>query len=305
MNILITGGAGFIGTALANKLQENHEVILLDLEHKFNTKHSSFEKIAVDITNEKEFETLEDYNVDFVFHLAAQTSGAISQEDPTLDVDTNVKGTLNLLNYARKAKVKKVIFTSSMTTYGITEGKVKENYIQKPLSNYGVSKVCGENYIEMFKQYEIEYTIFRLFNVFGPGQDLKNMKQGMLSIFMAQSILQNTINVTGSLDRFRDFVYIDDVVSALALGLNPKTDDEIYNVGSETKTTVGKLINTIINVNDKPTDSFEVVNIGGHDGDQFGIISDCSKIKKLGWSQKTNFDEGLLITYKAAKKELS
>lgn len=286
-SVLITGGAGFIGTALAKKLKIlNHDVTIIDLEKKFTSLHDGFAKYSLDIRSYENFKKIEHLEFDYIFHLAAQTASAISQEEPELDVDTNVKGTLNICNYARKCKAKKIIFTSSMATYGNKEGKIKESDIQTPLSNYGVSKVAGEYYINMFKYFGIESTIFRLFNVYGPGQDMSNLRQGMASIFMAQSIISEEIKVTGSFERYRDFVYIDDVVDALILGLDSITDGQVYNVGSEEATTVKELIDLIIEVNDKSKSQFKITNIGSHEGDQFGYKSKCNKTKKFGLDTK-------------------
>jgi UDP-glucose 4-epimerase len=300
--VLITGGAGFIGTALAKKLKIlNHDVTIIDLEKKFTSLHDDFTKYSLDIRSYENFKKIECLEFDYIFHLAAQTASVISQEEPELDVDTNVKGTLNICNYARKCKAKKIIFTSSMATYGNKEGKIKESDIQTPLSNYGVSKVAGEYYINMFKQFGIENTIFRLFNVYGPGQDMSNLRQGMASIFMAQSIVSDEIKVTGSFERYRDFVYIDDVVDALILGLDNITDGQVYNVGSEKATTVKELIDLIIEVNDKPKNQFKVINVGSHEGDQFGSKADATKLKSLGWTPKTDLKDGLEKMYIYAK----
>ena len=304
-NILITGGAGFIGTALATRLKHlNHNVTIVDLDKKFIPMHNNFVKYSLDIRECENFKKIENLKIDYIFHLAAQTASIISQENPTLDVDTNVKGTLNICNYARKCGAKKIIFTSSMATYGNINGKIKETDMQIPLSNYGVSKIAGEYYIKMFNQFGIKNTIFRLFNVYGPGQDMSNLKQGMASIFMAQSIISNEIKVTGSFDRYRDFIYIDDVVDSLILGLNGTTDGQIYNVGSGKATTVKEIINLIIELNDKPKNQFRIINIGSHEGDQFGSIADISKLKKLGWIPKMDLKSGLEKMYIYAKEIL-
>lgn len=304
-NILITGGAGFIGTALAKKLKKlDYQVTIIDFKYKFLSTHNEFDKYDLDIREYGNFEFLGDKTFDYIFHLAAQTSGVISQEEPELDVDTNVKGTLNICKFARKCKAKKIIFTSSMATYGNKEGKIKEKENQNPISNYGVSKVAGEFYINMYKQFGIENTIFRLFNVYGPGQDMSNLRQGMASIFMAQSILSNKIKVTGSFDRYRDFVYIDDVVDALLLGLDYKTNSQTYNVGSGSATTVKELIDLILKVNDKEKNKFDIINIGSHEGDQFGSIADASKLISLNWDIKVDIKLGMKNMYDYAKKVL-
>lgn len=299
--ILITGGAGFIGTALAHKLQIlGYNISLIDLESKFHSTHKNFRQYALDIRDFKNFQNLRDEKFDFIFHLAAQTSSAISQENPELDVDTNVKGTLNTCNFARICEAKKIIFTSSMATYGNKKGIIKEQDSQTPLSNYGASKLSGERYIEMFKQFGIEHTIFRLFNVYGPGQDMWNLRQGMASIFMAQSLLGDTIQVTGSFERYRDFIYIDDVVNALVLGMQEYSNSQIYNVGSSEATSVKELIELIIALHKGK--KFKVLNIGGHEGDQFGSVADISKILALGWKPEVCLKDGLNKMLEYAKE---
>tara|TARA_R100000805_G_C3625327_1_gene134007 strand:+ start:463 stop:1389 length:927 start_codon:yes stop_codon:yes gene_type:complete len=304
--ILITGGCGFIGTSTANLLRSaGHDVELLDLEEKFNTDHTTYTKHSVYIRNADNFKLLNKKKFDFIFHFAAQTSGAISQEEPERDADINVKGILNVCNFARTCKAQKIIFSSSMAVYGNKIGKISEDDSTLPVSNYGASKLSGEIFVKMFKQFGIDYSIFRLFNVYGPGQDFKNLRQGMASIFMAQSITGSQIKVTGSLDRYRDFVYISDVSEALILGLDRRTDSMILNVGSGKKTTVKELIDIILNTNDAEKDRFSIINTGGHEGDQFGSLSDISKISEIGWSPKISLEKGISLMYNKAKADLA
>ena len=297
--ILITGGAGFIGSALAYRLKKNHEVHLLDREDNFKKKPflGVFPEHYADVRQH----LLLDQEFDFIFHLAAQTSGRISQEEPYLDLDTNIKGTFNICNYARYCKAKKIIYISSMAVYGEQQGPLEEERPLIPVSNYGASKASGELFVKMYEQFGIKNTIFRPFNGNGPGQDMTNLKQGMASIFMAQSILGDQIKVTGSLDRYRDFIYIDDVVEALVLGIEPRSDGEIYNVGCGAKTTVRELVDLILKVNEKPSSSFTVTEENSHEGDQFGSISDNSKLKNLGWEDSIKLEEGLNKMYESVK----
>lgn len=300
MKILVTGGAGFIGFALAKKLSKNHSVTLLDFSHRWNSHHEGFKKYSADISNYSSLSSL-DKDFDMVFHLAAQSSGYISLVRPEEDADWNAKGTLNICNFCRSTGVKKIVYTSSMAVYG--EGdNIPETTAPNPISNYGVTKLAGELYIKVFKQYGLKHTIFRLFNTYGPDQDLSNLRQGMASIYLAQSLGNNKeINVTGSFDRYRDCVYIDDVVAALEMSLLEVTDNEVYNVGTGKPTTVGELIDMILEVHDDPAESFTVKNIGSHDGDQHGNYSNNSKLKSIGWKQKTSLKEGIALFYNASK----
>ena len=303
--VLITGGAGFIGTALAAKLRQIHyKILLLDLPGKFTMYHRQLAPcIEADIRDYETLRCIHNQNIKYIFHLAAQTSGVISQEQPELDVDTNIKGTLNICRLARELKVHKIIFSSSMAVYGDSKYPLREIDPLLPKSVYGSSKVSAETFIKMYKQYGIDYTIFRFFNVYGPGQDMTNMRQGMASIFMTQIILGNTIKVTGSLNRYRDFVYIDDVIDALIMSLSG-LDTEVYNVGKGQKTTVKDLIHLLIKIKGIPEDRVNIENIGGHDGDQIGTFSCCEKLRKKGWEQKTILETGLRMMYIYAKEVL-
>jgi UDP-glucose 4-epimerase len=308
VNILVTGGAGFIGTAMVKRLLTlEYNVTVIDLSQKISNLKDpckDADYLSVNIKSSKELKRLSGARFDYIFHFAAQTSGRISQETPEVDVDTNVKGTLNMCNFARKVGNPKIIFTSSMAVYGNQDGSILENTSTQPRSNYGVSKLSGELYLKMYHDFGIKSTIFRLFNVYGPGQDFRNMKQGMASIFASQLITSGKIQVTGSLERYRDFVYVEDVVDALLLGLDNKTDGATINVGTGIKTTVKNLIESIISCSEYAINDVVVENIGGHEGDQHGSVSDCHFLRKLGWESKISLNTGLDKMFISANKEL-
>ena len=230
MKILVTGGAGFIGNHLSNKLKKlGHEVLIVDFSKKLLQKpnlSNDFDFYGFNLSEYKNFNKLPK-DIDVIYHIAAQTSGYTGLIDPDKDIDWNIKGTLNICRFAKENKIKKIIYTSSMSVYGNGDFK-KETDKVNPISHYGISKFCGELYLKQYKEYSIDYTIFRLFNVYGFGQDLENLNQGMVSIYLAQSLKSDTIEVKGSLNRYRNFIYIDDVVNALILGLDNKTKNLIY-----------------------------------------------------------------------------
>ena len=288
MNILVTGASGFIGQNLVVKLLSlKHNVITLDLKQNItNTKH-----YQIDITNFNELMSIQD-DIDIIYHLAAQSYGKGSIIDPDLDLNCNIKGTLNICRFAELKSIKKIIYTSSMAVYGNKEISI-ENDLPAPLSNYGVSKLAGEYYI---KKCLIPYSIFRLYNTYGPGQDLTNESKGIVSAFVTQIIKgTNTIEVTGSLERYRDIIFIDDVIDALLLGLNNNTNNETFNISTNQKTTIAELINTIIDISNKK--NIEVLNIGGFAGDQFGNVGNNTKLKSLGWIPKVSLYEGIQKFY--------
>ena len=124
----------------------------------------------------------------------------------------------------------------------------------------------------------------------------------MASIYLAQTLIGKEIKVTGSFNRYRDFIFIEDVLSALMLALEDKTDNQIYNLGTGTPTTVKDLIDLILETHDAPKSEFTVTNIGAHDGDQNGNYANPSKLKALGWKPETSLKQGIKIFYKATKK---
>ena len=295
MKILVTGAGGFVGNHLSYKLKElGHVVLVNDFSDKIKKCEKDFKVYDFDLSKYKNFKKLPN-DIDVIFHIAAQTSGYVGLISPELDVDWNMKGTLNVCRFAKETGVQKIIYTSSMAVYG--EGDfLKETDELNPISHYGVSKLCGELYLKQYEKFGINYTIFRLFNAYGYGQDMDNLNQGMVSIYLAQSLKSKTIEVKGSLERYRDFVYVDDVVSALLFGLNSKTNNEIYNVANKRKTTIRELLNLIFKAH-KDSNSFKAVNIGQYDGDQNGNTGDNFKLKGLGWKPTMKLEDGIKKFY--------
>ena len=303
MKILVTGAGGFIGGYTARKLNElGHEVIVNDFTEKLSDYSNEFTVIGFDFSEYSNFKKLPK-DIDIIFHIGAQSAGYIGLVNPEKDVHWNIVGTLNVCRFAKETGVKKIIYTSSMSVYGNGDS-LTENSKINPLSNYGISKYTGELYLKQFKNYGVDYTIFRLFNVYGPGQDMKNLKQGMASIFLAQAITSKDIKVTGSLERYRDFVNIADVFSALKLAIDGLSEETI-NVCSGEKTTVRELLKIIFDVHDDSIDSFNVENVGAYDGDQFGTIGVNSKLKSLGWNNKYNINSGIKEFYDSIKGEFN
>ena len=188
MKILITGIAGFIASNIASELiNKGHKVIGIDdltNGKKFNIpKKCKFFKL--DLSNKVKLSKI-NTNIDQIFHLAGQSSGEKSFENPVKDLENTIS-TLNLIDFALK-KVKKFIFASSQSVYGnVDDIGISEKHIVNPLSCYGNSKLSSENYLKIFKD-KLPYVIFRINNVYGYGQDLDNLKQGMVSIYLAQAL---------------------------------------------------------------------------------------------------------------------
>jgi len=279
MNILVTGGEGFIGRNLVNKLKQlNYNVISLDIKGSPD--------YLLDISKDDLSVIKED--IDIIYHLAAQPFGKGSELNPFLDLDYNITGTLKVCYLAQSKNVKKIIYTSTVAVYGNNE-LASEDSLLNPLSNYGVSKLTGEFYI---KKFNIPYVILRLWNTYGPGQDLSNEYKGVVAAFANQISKGNYVKVTGSLDRVRDIIYVDDVVAALIHSLNIESSD-VFNVSTKIPTTIQQLIETIIEVEGKNIQDFTIENIGGHQGDQDGCVGDNTKLVNTGWNVTTNLKDGL------------
>ena len=233
-----------------------------------------------------------DEKFDAIIHIAGQSSGEISFDDPVYDLQTNTQSTVMLLKLAQKTGCKKFVYASSMSVYGDHQPpECKEETEKVPKSFYAVGKLASENYMRIFSEYGIACTALRFFNVYGPGQNLSNLRQGMASIFLAMAIKDHHIHVKGSKDRFRDFVYIDDVVDAVLRSLNREKGYDVFNVCTGVATTVENVVKSICDA--LPYD-VTVEYKDGTPGDQFGIYGNNEKIiKALDWKVTRDFSQGM------------
>lgn len=293
---LLTGGAGFIGAAVAQRLLDaNHEVVVVDnLTTGFRQnvpKGAIF--VEGDCQNEALYPQLPQRQYAAIYHIAGQSSGEISFDNPVYDLQTNTQSTLLLLKFALQSECTRMLYASTMSVYGEhPDAPVAETAPTMPKSFYGVGKLASEHYLRIYRQYNVESASLRLFNVYGPGQNMDNLRQGMVSIYLAQALKNRHIHVKGSAGRFRDFVYIDDVVEAFLI-LEKATLDSVpvYNVGTGVKTTVGDLVVKLCAL--LPFE-VSVKYEGSTPGDMFGITADCAKIaREIGWTARVDMDNGL------------
>lgn len=296
---MVTGGGGFIGSHIARALWERgDEVVVLDNLSTGLAANVPTEAQFVkgDITRRESLELIPRAHFDAVLHLAAQSSGEISHEDPVHDLHTNALGTLSLLEWCRGHGVSRFLYASSMAIYGLTDQlPVREDQNLDPYSFYGISKQAAEQYVRHYAKQGMDTTILRMFNVYGPGQDLGNLKQGMVSIYLAYLAQGEPILVKGSLDRFRDFIYIDDVVDAwLKCLCNPNSYRRVYNLGSGKKTLVRELLPQLIRAWGQDPSAYPIEERGGTPGDQFGIYPDVTSLRRdTGWEPNVSLADGL------------
>lgn len=295
-NYLVTGAAGFIGAAVAQKLVDmGHHVVTIDNLSTGYKEHlpekvefiegSTYDKTVIDRLEGREF--------DAIIHIAGQSSGEISFENPVYDLQTNCQSTIMLLDYARKNGIRKFIYASTMSVYGDHDpAECMEKTELVPKSFYAVGKIASEHYMRIYsEQFGMACTALRLFNTYGVGQNMKNLKQGMASIYLAMAIKDHAVTVKGSKDRFRDFVYIDDVVDAFIKSMERDCGYECFNVCTGKATTVEQVVGTIICQLPYEVD---VKYIEGTPGDQFGIYGNNEKISEaIGWEPCVKFADGM------------
>jgi UDP-glucose 4-epimerase len=296
-HIMVTGGAGFIGSHLAAHLiRLGHRVTILDDLSTGRLENIPPEAafMQLDLGQRQEYGKIAPLRADAVFHLAGQSSGEASFADPWKDCRSHVLSTFWLLEWCRMKQVDRFIYASSMSTYGEPRYlPVDENHPQQPLTFYAAGKIAAEAYVKLYQTLGVNTTIFRLFSVYGPGQNLENQQQGMISIYLSYLLADEPIVVKGSQDRFRDFIYIDDVVRAwLAAWENPASYGNIYNMASGTKTTVADLLAALKNAAGYP--DFPVICEDNTPGDQHGVVGDNARVSRdLHWRPKTDLQTGL------------
>jgi UDP-glucose 4-epimerase len=290
-SILVTGGAGFIGSAMVERLiEQGADVLVGDRKNV----PSDVELLEVDLHEDRPLEALNGHEIDTVFHLAGQSSGEKSFDDPEYDLNSHVVSTFNLLRWCKANDVNRILYASSMSVYGDPEYlPVDEIHPVDPKTYYAAGKLGAEAYVKLFDNLGLNTTIFRLFSVYGPGQNMTNMKQGMVSIYLSFVLRGEKLLIKGSTDRFRDFVYVEDVIDAWIKATNePDTYGEVYNVCRNKRIEVSELVDTMLKVYGEEDHPIEVTD--GTPGDQFGIWGDSSKLQNdIQWSPTVSIEEGL------------
>lgn len=298
MKILVTGGAGFIGSHLVDAcLAQGHGVVVVDdlfTGHRRNVNPAA-RFVEMDIRSHELLSLFEAERFDVVFHQAARGNVRASIDDPWVYADVNVEGGINLLEAARRTGTRKLVYAS---TGGCVYGELRytpadERHPIQPRDPYGASKASFELYLPVYQMnYGLAYTILRYPNVYGPRQDPFG-EAGVVSIFTGQMLLNQPTVINGDGEQSRDYVFVADVVGANLLVLG-EGDNEAFNLGWGRGTTVNEIFR-------------KLKTLTGYAGDEqhgpakLGEVRrndlDASKIQQtLGWEPHVSLDEGLRRT---------
>ena len=298
MKVLITGGAGFIGSHIAEHYQGiADEVRVLDNFRTGYKKNLDGLKVTLfegSITD-RELVAKAIEGVDYVFHMAALVSVPESMTKIRECIDLNVNGLLVVLEEAAKAKVKKVVLASSAAIYGDNPVVPKvETMYPEPKSPYGITKLDGEYYLEMFRTTgQVNTGVCRFFNVFGPRQDPKGAYAAAVPIFMEKAIKGEDITVFGDGEQTRDFIYVKDIVGGLTFVAEHPEVTGVHNVGYGGQITINKLAQVII---DAAGSTSKVVHLPERPGDVKHSRACADKLRAAGWAPKHTLEEGLKVT---------
>lgn len=298
--ILVTGGAGFIGSHLVRELvKRKHKVRVLDnlmTGDVSNISDLDVEFVEGDVRNMKDVDRAMK-NVDYVFHLAAVCIN-YSIRHPRKSIDINLVGSNNVFLSALRNKVKRLIFASSASVYGDPKKlPMKEDDRLNPITPYCISKVDSERLLRFYSSYGLKYNILRYFNVYGPGQRVDAYYTSVIMLFAKRLINNKSPIIRGDGSQTMDFVHVKDVVQANILAMKSKQHNDVFNVGTGIQTTIKELANIIVNaLNSKVKPQC--------DGKKTLVQrrqADISKIKKIGYKVAVKPEQGIKEIVKCLK----
>jgi UDP-glucose 4-epimerase len=313
MKVLVTGGAGFIGSHLTEGiLAAGHRVVVIDNEStgKRENVPSAAAFIRGDVASLRELEAAFAGGLDAVCHVAGQVSIIQSFTDPAADLRTNVQGTINVLQLCLKHKVPRLLYASSMTNYGQTEVlPIPETHPCEPISYYGITKYAAERYVQTTASrvdltFGFHVTSFRMYNVYGPRQALDNPYQGVLGIFLGNLLRNEPITIFGDGEQTRDFIYIGDVVRAWVTALeNERTYGRVFNIGSGRRLTINQLADAVLHAFHQSRSTWEVRYLPARPGEQRHVEADIrSAVSAMAWQPEMSFEDGLSETLRWATR---
>lgn len=300
---LVTGGAGFIGSHLSDRLLEEgaEKVIILDnfvsgfkgnISHLLNDKR--VELIEGDVRDFKLVKKLVKGS-DYVFNLAASKM-AFCMENPRMDLETNIVGPFNVMQAAADANVR-VVHASTGSVLGSSDKPMDEDHVKNPKNPYGISKLAGEKYVLYYaKEHGIKASVIRYFHVFGPRQDYSG-KVGVIGIFLSRIMKGLPPIVNGNGSQIRCFTYIsDDVDATLLLAKKNEALAEDFNVASKTRMTIAELANYVC---ERYSDGKIKPDFGDElQNENYKPVPNTAKVEKLGFKENVSFDEGIELTKK-------
>ena len=306
--VIVTGGAGFIGSNLAEELAlRGHQVVIIDNLSTGNLENiqpvlpvGQVDFIEGSITNlplmQKAFS-----GADYVFHQAALPSVPRSIEDPEITDSVNITGTLNVLIAARDNAVKKLVFASSSSVYGDTPTLPKtEDMPPNPLSPYAVTKITGEYYCQVFTRiYDLKTVCLRYFNVYGPRQDPKSAYAAVIPLFINAVLSGKSPVIFGDGEQTRDFTFVKDVVEANIQAAESEVTG-VFNLGNSQRITISQLTKLIIDIT--KNNNVKPVYKDPRPGDIVHSLADTSKAKAFGYNPRYSLEQGLKETINSFNK---
>jgi UDP-glucose 4-epimerase len=305
VRIIVTGGAGFIGSHIVDAyLAAGHEVLALDSlwEHGGGRRANVPERasfVHMDVRDENVAKIFAEFKPEIVNHHAAQHSVAISARDPIYDAQVNVIGMLNVVENAVRVGARKVIFASSGATFGTPEKlPITDDTPQRPTSPYGITKMVTEHYLRFYQAEKgMDFTALRYGNVYGPRQD-PNGEAGVISIFIGRFLARQAVRIDWDGEQTRDYVYAGDVARANLAALG-RGSGGCYVIGTGVKTSVNAIYRALVEIS-----GFEapVTNAPRRPGDARDAQFDASRARKdLGWSATTKLIDGMRATFEYFK----
>ena len=301
MKVLITGGAGFIGSHLVRLLQSKGEDVAVVDNFSTGLRENLPDGTAIyecDVTSPELANVFEAVRPDAVVHLAGQTTVHVSMADPGLDAAQNVIGSVHVLEQARHCGVKRVIFASTAASYGdVAEDHLPIDEFEPlaPLSFYGLSKVTVERYLDLYhKAYGLDYVVLRFANVYGERQG-DGGEGGVISIFTKRVAQDEPITIFGDGKQTRDFVYAGDIARGIDAALRTHHANRAYNLSTQTETSLKELVAVLAKVSGKRiVPRYE----DARTGDIYkSLLANGRARRSLGWEPQTSLEEGLRRTY--------
>jgi UDP-N-acetylglucosamine 4-epimerase len=316
MKVLVTGGAGFIGSNLVHALMKDDRVTAVKVLDNLDTgrfanisafkNHSKFEFIEGDIRNYAICLGAAE-GIDIISHQAALGSVPRSVKDPITTHEVNATGTLNIFNAARENKIRRVVYAASSSTYGDHPDLPKvEDKIGSPISPYGVTKLVNEMYAKVFAElYQMEFIGLRYFNVYGPQQNPAGPYAAVIPLFIKSLLDNQSPVINGAGDTSRDFTFVEDVVQANILAMftpNAEAVNQVYNIAKGEQTTLNELFDMLKEISGK---QINAIHGPERSGDIKHSLANVSKARKLlGYNPSTSPLDGLRKTFDWYKKEI-